>query len=92
MDDRTIVFAADPTFGKGLKVLAYDARYILQLLSFFVFYNSGNIFNFNVGASVNLNVHCRFWARLAGTYGIMFHWKEKVSCDQNHFVYLIQDY
>ncbi|XP_008243991.1 PREDICTED: thylakoid lumenal 15.0 kDa protein 2, chloroplastic-like [Prunus mume] len=51
VDDRTIVFVADPTFG--------------------------NILNFNVGASVDLDVPRSFWSRLAGKYGNMFYWKEK---------------
>lgn len=51
VDDRTIVFVADPTFG--------------------------NILNFNVGASVDLDIPRSFWSRLAGTYGNMFYWKEK---------------
>ncbi|XP_027072228.1 thylakoid lumenal 15.0 kDa protein 2, chloroplastic [Coffea arabica] len=51
VDDRTIVFVADPTFG--------------------------NILNFNVGASVDIDVPRSFWGRLAGKYGNMFYWKEK---------------
>lgn len=51
VDDRTIVFVADPTFG--------------------------NILNFNVGATVDLDIPRSFWSRLAGTYGNMFYWKEK---------------
>ncbi|XP_010906130.1 thylakoid lumenal 15.0 kDa protein 2, chloroplastic isoform X2 [Elaeis guineensis] len=51
VDDRTIVFVADPTFG--------------------------NILNFNVGASVDLDVPRSFWSRLSGKYGNMFYWKEK---------------
>ncbi|OAY70643.1 Thylakoid lumenal 15.0 kDa protein 2, chloroplastic, partial [Ananas comosus] len=51
VDDRTIVFVADPTFG--------------------------NIINFNIGASVDLDVPRSFWSRLAGKYGNMFYWKEK---------------
>ncbi|GLT25708.1 hypothetical protein SLA2020_008200 [Shorea laevis] len=51
VDDRTIVFVADPTFG--------------------------NILNFNVGASVDLDIPRSFWSRLAGKYGNMFFWKEK---------------
>ncbi|KAG8647217.1 thylakoid lumenal 15.0 kDa protein 2, chloroplastic [Manihot esculenta] len=51
VDDRTIVFVADPTFG--------------------------NILNFNVGASVDLDIPRSFWSRLAGKYGNMFYWKEK---------------
>ncbi|XP_059646840.1 thylakoid lumenal 15.0 kDa protein 2, chloroplastic [Cornus florida] len=51
VDDRTIVFVADPTFG--------------------------NILNFNVGASVDLDIPRSFWSRLAGQYGNMFYWKEK---------------
>ncbi|KAJ8623645.1 hypothetical protein MRB53_032175 [Persea americana] len=51
VDDRTIVFVADPTFG--------------------------NILNFNVGASVDLDVPRSFWSRLAGKYGNIFYWKEK---------------
>ncbi|KAK9126609.1 hypothetical protein Scep_015458 [Stephania cephalantha] len=51
VDDRTIVFVADPTFG--------------------------NILNFNVGATIDLDVPRSFWSRLAGKYGNMFYWKEK---------------
>ncbi|XP_057805358.1 thylakoid lumenal 15.0 kDa protein 2, chloroplastic isoform X2 [Salvia miltiorrhiza] len=51
VDDNTIVFVADPTFG--------------------------NILNFNVGASIDLDVPRSFWSRLAGKYGNMFYWKEK---------------
>ncbi|XP_009588210.1 thylakoid lumenal 15.0 kDa protein 2, chloroplastic-like isoform X2 [Nicotiana tabacum] len=51
VDDRTIVFVADPTFG--------------------------NILNFNVGATVDLDIPRSFWSRLAGQYGNMFYWKEK---------------
>ncbi|OWM82427.1 thylakoid lumenal 15.0 kDa protein 2, chloroplastic [Punica granatum] len=51
VDDRTIVFVADPTFG--------------------------NILNFNVGASVDLDIPRSFWSRLAGKYGNFFYWKEK---------------
>ncbi|CAI9289490.1 unnamed protein product [Lactuca saligna] len=50
VDDRTIVFVADPTFG--------------------------NILNFNVGESVDLDIPRSFWSRLAGKYGNMFYWKE----------------
>ncbi|GAA0159630.1 hypothetical protein LIER_38905 [Lithospermum erythrorhizon] len=50
VDDRTIVFVADPTFG--------------------------NILNFNVGASVDLDIPRSFWSRLAGKYGNIFYWKE----------------
>ncbi|XP_023543502.1 thylakoid lumenal 15.0 kDa protein 2, chloroplastic-like [Cucurbita pepo subsp. pepo] len=51
VDDKTIVFVADPTFG--------------------------NILNFNVGASVDLDIPRSFWSRLAGKYGNIFYWKEK---------------
>ncbi|KAK3445403.1 hypothetical protein EUGRSUZ_A01683 [Eucalyptus grandis] len=51
VDDQTIVFVADPTFG--------------------------NIINFNVGASVDLDIPRSFWSRLAGKYGNIFYWKEK---------------
>lgn len=39
----------------------------------------GNILNFNVGASVDLDIPRSFWSRLAGKYGNMFYWKEKVK-------------
>ncbi|KAL3675308.1 hypothetical protein R1sor_025256 [Riccia sorocarpa] len=39
--------------------------------------NMGNILNFNVGASVDLNVPRSFWSRLAGKYGNIFYWREK---------------
>ncbi|KAH9325336.1 hypothetical protein KI387_005514, partial [Taxus chinensis] len=51
VDDNTIVFVADPTFG--------------------------NILNFNVGASVDLDIPRSFWSRLAGKYGNLFYWREK---------------
>ncbi|KAL2533640.1 Thylakoid lumenal 15.0 kDa protein 2 [Abeliophyllum distichum] len=51
VDDSTIVFVADPTFG--------------------------NILNFNVGATVDLDIPRSFWSRLAGKYGNIFYWKEK---------------
>ncbi|VVB13055.1 unnamed protein product [Arabis nemorensis] len=57
VDDSTIVFVADPTFG--------------------------NILNFNVGATVDLDVPRSFWNRLAGKYGNMFYWKEKASRKKN---------
>ncbi|PPS11911.1 hypothetical protein GOBAR_AA08732 [Gossypium barbadense] len=37
----------------------------------------GNILNFNVGDSVDLDIPRSFWSRLAGKYGNMFYWKEK---------------
>ncbi|KAK7256318.1 hypothetical protein RIF29_29760 [Crotalaria pallida] len=36
-----------------------------------------NILNFNVGASVDLDIPRSFWSRLAGKYGNIFYWKEK---------------
>ncbi|XP_039126181.1 thylakoid lumenal 15.0 kDa protein 2, chloroplastic [Dioscorea cayenensis subsp. rotundata] len=51
VDDRTIVFVADPTFG--------------------------NILNFNVGSTIDLDIPRSFWSRLAGKYGNIFYWKEK---------------
>ncbi|XP_054802755.1 thylakoid lumenal 15.0 kDa protein 2, chloroplastic isoform X3 [Prosopis cineraria] len=55
VDDRTVVFVADPTFG--------------------------NILNFNVGATVDLDIPRIFWSRLAGKYGNIFYWKEKQGED-----------
>ncbi|KAK4749320.1 hypothetical protein SAY87_026769 [Trapa incisa] len=52
VDDRTIVFVADPTFG--------------------------NVIHFNVGATVDLDIPKNFWSRVAGKYGNVFYWKEKV--------------
>lgn len=77
VDDRTIVFVADPTFGKWLnewfdKYISIELWYLTSVLS-------GNILNFNVGASVDLDIPRSFWSRLAGKYGNMFYWKEKVS-------------
>eukprot|EP00271_Cylindrocystis_brebissonii_P005869 TRINITY_DN18226_c0_g1_i1.p1 TRINITY_DN18226_c0_g1~~TRINITY_DN18226_c0_g1_i1.p1 ORF type:complete len:307 (+),score=16.56 TRINITY_DN18226_c0_g1_i1:49-969(+) len=37
---------------------------------------SGNILNFNVGTTVDLNVPRSFWSRVSGKYGNMFYWKE----------------
>lgn len=39
----------------------------------------GNILNFNVGAQVDLDIPRSFWSRLAGKYGNIFYWKEKVK-------------
>ncbi|KAH0469481.1 hypothetical protein IEQ34_001039 [Dendrobium chrysotoxum] len=36
-----------------------------------------NILNFNVGATVDLDIPRSFWSRLAGKYGNIFYWKEK---------------
>lgn len=43
------------------------------------FHYPGNILNFNVGASVDLDIPRSFWSRLAGKYGNIFYWKEKVK-------------
>lgn len=40
---------------------------------------TGNILNFNVGATVDLDIPRSFWSRLAGKYGNIFYWKEKVE-------------
>lgn len=45
----------------------------------------GNILNFNVGASVDLNVPRSFWSRLAGKYGNIFFWREQVKSRQHSF-------
>ncbi|KAH7691968.1 hypothetical protein IHE45_01G034400 [Dioscorea alata] len=37
----------------------------------------GNILNFNVGSTIDLDVPRSFWSRLAGKYGNIFYWKEK---------------
>ncbi|KAF6139735.1 hypothetical protein GIB67_006683 [Kingdonia uniflora] len=39
--------------------------------------HGSNIFNFNVGAIVDLDIPRSFWNRLAEKYGNMFYWKEK---------------
>ncbi|CAH2074344.1 unnamed protein product [Thlaspi arvense] len=62
VDDSTIVFVADPTFG--------------------------NILNFNVGATVDLDIPRSFWSRLAGKYGNMFYWKDKARRNHNNTLYL----
>lgn len=90
VDDRTIVFVADPTFG---------IHSMLNIKHFFIIFSSvnsvcinflrklqernnacfiGNILNFNVGALVDLDIPRSFWSRLSGKYGNMFYWKEKV--------------
>lgn len=56
----------------GINLYIY---YILTL----TYVLSGNILNFNVGASVDLDIPRSFWSRLAGKYGNMFYWKEKVN-------------
>lgn len=40
---------------------------------------TGNILNFNVGSTVDLSVPRSFWSRLAGKYGNIFYWREKVD-------------
>lgn len=58
-------------------------HYLLNILTsilpqFFDLF-AGNILNFNVGELVDLDVPRSFWSRLAGKYGNMFYWKEKVK-------------
>lgn len=80
MDDRTIVFVADPTFGNTAEILLFSDYNCSVGLSFGAFcICSGNILNFNVGATVDLDIPRSFWSRLAGQYGNMFYWKEKVK-------------
>lgn len=45
----------------------------------YLFWLIGNILNFNVGAQVDLDIPRSFWSRLAGKYGNIFYWKEKVK-------------
>lgn len=79
VDDSTIVFVADPTFGSMPELLLSLLICTLDL-SFGAFYIcSANILNFNVGATVDLDIPRSFWSRLAGKYGNMFYWKEKVK-------------
>ncbi|KAJ9181547.1 hypothetical protein P3X46_009668 [Hevea brasiliensis] len=37
-----------------------------------------HIISFNIGASVDLDIPHSFWSRLAGKYGNIFYWKEKL--------------
>lgn len=39
----------------------------------------GNIINFNIGSLIDLDIPQSFWSRVAGKYGNMFYWKEKVN-------------
>ncbi|WOL10697.1 thylakoid lumenal 15.0 kDa protein 2, chloroplastic isoform X1 [Canna indica] len=64
VDDHTIVFVADPSFG--------------------------NMLHFNVGASVDLDVPRNFWSRVAGKYGNMFYWKEKVKSRNSYHLTMRQ--
>lgn len=92
VDDRTVVFVADPTFGKRsttllfvtfvLPSLLFLASFLIHLPVVVIYEEvlliTGNILNFNVGASVDLDIPRSFWSRLAGKYGNIFYWKEKV--------------
>jgi hypothetical protein len=40
---------------------------------------AGNIINFNIGSLIDLDIPQSFWSRVAGKYGNMFYWKEKVA-------------
>ena len=80
VDDKTIVFVADPTFGmNNVTILFYTYVYDTIDIDIDWYRHSGNILNFNVGASVDLDIPRSFWSRLAGKYGNIFYWKEKVT-------------
>jgi hypothetical protein len=68
-----------PTLVKMIQTccILLTASTIEDLIDGFIW--PGNILNFNVGASVDLDIPRSFWSRLAGKYGNMFYWKEKVN-------------
>ncbi|XP_075487367.1 thylakoid lumenal 15.0 kDa protein 2, chloroplastic isoform X2 [Primulina tabacum] len=60
-----------------IDALEKDTGYKLRVLAQNYPNTPGNILNFNVGASVDLDVPRSFWSRLAGKYGNIFYWREK---------------
>ncbi|CAH2042338.1 unnamed protein product [Thlaspi arvense] len=54
-----------------------DTGYKLRVVAQNYPQTPGNIINFNVGATLDLDIPRSFWSRLAGKYGNMFYWKEK---------------
>ncbi|KAK6152373.1 hypothetical protein DH2020_015008 [Rehmannia glutinosa] len=61
-----------------IAALEKDTGYKLRVLAQNYPDTPGNILNFNVGATVDLDIPRSFWSRLAGKYGNIFYWKEKV--------------
>ncbi|XP_073062874.1 thylakoid lumenal 15.0 kDa protein 2, chloroplastic isoform X2 [Primulina eburnea] len=60
-----------------IDALEKDTGYKLRVLAQNYPNTPGNILNFNVGASVDLDIPRSFWSRLAGKYGNIFYWREK---------------
>ncbi|KAK6126171.1 hypothetical protein DH2020_040090 [Rehmannia glutinosa] len=60
-----------------IAALEKDTGYKLRVLAQNYPDTPGNILNFNVGATVDLDIPRSFWSRLAGKYGNIFYWKEK---------------
>ncbi|GAA0162430.1 hypothetical protein LIER_18523 [Lithospermum erythrorhizon] len=60
-----------------ITALEKDTGFKLRAIVFVADPTFENILNFNVGASVNLDIPPCFWSRLAGKYGNIFYWKEK---------------
>ena len=62
-----------------VSIILSTFEYLLRRWFMFGSVWPGNILNFNVGASVDLDIPRSFWSRLAGKYGNIFYWKEKVK-------------
>ncbi|KAK6126213.1 hypothetical protein DH2020_040056 [Rehmannia glutinosa] len=60
-----------------IAALEKDTGYKLRVLAQNYPDTPGNILNFNVGATVDLDIPRSFWSRLAGKYGNIFYWKER---------------
>lgn len=63
----------------GLTVVVFVLYFYISSMTIAHHFFSGNILNFNVGDLVDLDIPRSFWSRLAGKYGNMFYWKEKVK-------------
>ncbi|KAL6841040.1 hypothetical protein ACP4OV_029009 [Aristida adscensionis] len=85
VDDRTIVFVADPTFVPSAALLFVPiliSSTKIVLCSALCCIAGGlicvcNIINFNIGPLVDLDVPRSFWSQVSGKFGNMFYWKEK---------------